>query len=224
MPLRSLTSLFALLDSSSPVDLAQIRHALGGASRATAFRFLAQVPHRRSYNFNGRYYTRLAPDLFDRFGLYSVGDVHFSLDGSLLNTVSRLVQQAQDGWTLHELQDLLKVRVQSALLKGFRGGAFSRVELDGVFLYVNQDTKIQNAQILQRRLRISGNRSPGDGIKDVPLDDSVVIQVLLVLIRHPEARPGDIVRHLRGHLPPVTIDKVEAVFTRFQLGEKKRSL
>ncbi len=61
----------------------QLRHALGRASRAATFRYLRQVRHLRSYNHNGRFYTDRDPTRFDRFGLLSLGDVHFSRDGSL---------------------------------------------------------------------------------------------------------------------------------------------
>jgi hypothetical protein len=38
---------------------------------------------------------------------------------------------------------------------------------------------------------------------DLDVSDAVIIQVLLVLIRHPGSRPADVVRRLRGHDPPI---------------------
>ena len=75
--------LLPLLASSSPVTLDQLQHALGQPSRRTTFRYLRQVRHLRSYNHNGRFYTGRDPARFDRFGLLSLGTVHFSRDGSL---------------------------------------------------------------------------------------------------------------------------------------------
>jgi hypothetical protein len=48
----------------------------------------------------------------------------------------------------------------------------------------------------------------------------VVIEVLLVLIRHLGATPSDVLRVLRGRSPPVGIEQVRAVFSRYDLGEK----
>ncbi len=66
--------------------------ALGEASRVTTFRYLKQVQCMRSYNQNGRYYTYRDPTRFDRWGLYSQGDIHFFRDGKLGDTLIRLVR------------------------------------------------------------------------------------------------------------------------------------
>jgi len=222
MPGASPSALQDILRGSSPVLLSQIQVALNNASRATAFRFLARVPYRRSYNYNGRYYAWIDSDRFDRFGLYSFDGVLFSLDGSLLRTVSRFVREAVAGYTQRELQDILKVRVRASLLQVCRQGHLARVKLEGVFVYFSQDKEVRDAQLAQRQQRIASTRTHKDTDIVAPVEDNVVIRVLLELIQHPEARPADVVRHLRGHVPPITLEQVEAVFTRFQLGEKKK--
>ena len=60
----------------------------------------------------------------------------------------------------------------------------------------------------------------GGGPGEASLDDAVVIQVLLTLVRHPGSGPAQVVRRLRGHATPITSQQVHAVFTRFDLGEK----
>jgi hypothetical protein len=52
---RSAETLIDLLASETVVDLRRIQEALGGVSSMTAFRYLKQIPYRRSYNHNGRY-------------------------------------------------------------------------------------------------------------------------------------------------------------------------
>ena len=88
---RSPELLRQLLVSETVVDLPRIESALGEVSTVTAFRYLRQVPYRRSYNHNGRYYCLHEPSRYDRFGLWSWNDIHFSVDGSLGKTVRRLV-------------------------------------------------------------------------------------------------------------------------------------
>ena len=51
----------------------------------------------KSYNHNGRFYTHPDPVRFDRYGLLSLGPVHFSRDGTLAATVRRLVRESPDG-------------------------------------------------------------------------------------------------------------------------------
>jgi hypothetical protein len=206
-----------LLRSSPVVRFPDIQAALGGASSATVFRYLKQVPYRTSYNHNGRYYALHDPSRYDRRGLFSHGDIHFSLDGTLKATVRRLVWEADAGHTHRELQDLLRVRVQVVLLDLLGKHEVGRERVDGIFVYLHIDAAVRQGQLQRREEQlVAGSTEQGE----VKLGDDVVIQVLLVLIRYPGSRPEDVVRHLRGHAPPITMQQVSAVFARYQLGEK----
>jgi len=213
---RSPSLLLELLRSKPVVDLATIRSALGNVSHMTAFRYLRQVPYRRSYNQNGRYYSHHEPSRYDRFGLWSWQDIHFSVDGSLRNTVRRLVREAEAGATQRELQERLRVRVYNTLLDLLRKGEIDRDRLARVYVYLHTDRGVRASQ-LQRREEML--RSIAES-REAETSDEVIIQVLLTLIRYPGLGPGEVVRRLRGHSPPVTTQQAEAVFTRYELGEK----
>lgn len=217
MPDRSPHALIDLLKSRTVVSFEQVQAALGDASRATAFRYLAQVPYRRSYNHNGRYYTLHDPARYDRLGLWSRGDVLFSVDGSLRGTVRRLVNEAEAGATQRELQDRLRVRVRTTLLDLLRKDEIGRERIAEVFVYLHVDPAVRQAQMQRREERISADQV---AIADGELSDAVIIHVLLTLVRHPGAQPANVVRHLHGLDPPVTLSQVRAVFTRFDLGQK----
>ena len=116
MAKRTPEMLAARLASSSPVTLPQLQAALGNASRTTTFRYLKQVRYLRSFNHNGRYYTHRDPTRFDRYGLLSLGNVHFSRDTTLAATVQRLVRESPAGRTQKELWALLHVPVHAFLL------------------------------------------------------------------------------------------------------------
>ena len=218
MPRRSSLILLELLQSAPVVVLGDIRATLNRASRATAFRYLREVPYRRSYNHNGRYYALHDPARYDRLGLFSHGDIHFSRDGTLGATVRRLVHEAEAGHTHRELQDLLRVRVQASLLDAVRKGEISRERLVEVYVYLHVDAAVRQEQVVRRRERIEAVVGSKDGQLEV--SDAVVIQVLLTLLRHPGSRPDDVVRRLRGHSPPISPRQVDAVFIRYDLGEK----
>ena len=116
---RSAQLLLDLLKVKSVVKFQDILAALNDASSATAFRYLQQVPYRSSYNHNGRYYAIYEPSRYDRFGLFHHGDIYFSRDGTLKATVRRLILESEAGFTQREMQELLRVRVQSCLQRFF---------------------------------------------------------------------------------------------------------
>ena len=134
MAKRTPHMLAARLASGSPVTFPQLQAALGNASHATTFRYLRQVPHLRSYNHNGRYYPHRDPPRFDRHGLLSLGDVHFSRHGSLAATARLLVGEPAAGRTQKELEALLHVRVQAFLLAAIRRRKLRRRRIAGVWV------------------------------------------------------------------------------------------
>lgn len=215
MRIRELQS---LLKVESIVEFSQFQAALGGASRATVFRHLALVDYRRSYNFNGRFYTRHDPRRYDTQGLYSFKGIHFSRDGNLSATVVRLVCESTAGQTQRELQDLLQVRAQSVLLEAVRQNKIAREDFQGLYLYLHPDEKSRSAQLKCRGELLETQRFEAQEVTG-----QVVIEVLLVLIRYPGSRPGDVARRLKGRPSPITLQHVRVVFDRYDLdavGEK----
>ncbi len=220
---RSVQTLRDLFASQTMVDLPRIQAALGGASSMTAFRYLRQIPYRRSYNHNGRYYCLHEPSRYDRLGLWSVGDVHFSVDGSLAKTVRRLVHEMEAGATHRELQERVRVRAHNTLLTLLRRGEIERERLAQLYVYLHPDADIRKAQLQRREALLSAEETTRLAAR-VP--DETVIQVLLTLLHHPGAKAAEVVRYLRGHSPPVAMEQVETVFARYDLasiGKKKGS-
>ena len=216
MAKRTPDMLAARLASPSPVTLPQLQAALGNASRATTFRFLKQVPHLRSYNHNGRYYTHPDPVRFDRYGLLSLGAVHFSRDGTLAATARRLVRESAAGCTHKELQARLQVRVQPFLLAAVRQRALGRERMAGVWVYLSDDPAVGDTQRRRRQARLDAHRVRAAGAAP---EAAVIIAVLLALIRHPGASAAQVARRLQGHAPPISLPQVSAVFTRFDLAQ-----
>jgi len=217
---RSPDVLLKLFAQKKVVDLSGIQEALGGVSAMTAFRHLRRVPYRRSYDHNGSYYCLFEPSRCDRMGLWSVGDVHFSKDGSLKATVRRMVHEAVAGATHRELADWLRVRVHNTLLSLVRDEEVSREQVEAVYVYLHPEASVREEQLARRRELGEARRTEGGGAHEASLDDAVIIRVLLTLVRHPGSGPTQVVRRLRGHAPPITSQQVHAVFTRFDLGEK----
>ena len=214
MSKRSYKAITELLAYREAVEFKDLQAALGNASRATTFRYLKQVPYKRSYNHNGRYYIRRDPARYDRFGLFSVGDIHFSRDRTVGETIRRLVHESAAGWTSRELQDVLHVRVQVFLLDAVRKNTVMRERLGGLYVYVDSDDAVREQQLQQRREQFSAKALVA---VEANVDDEVIIAVLLTLLHHPEAKAADVVRYLRGHSPPISMAQVDAVFARYDL-------
>ena len=208
MPQRSPDLLAKALAGPHPLTLPQLQQALLGASRTTTFRYLRQVDYLRSYNCNGRFYTLLDPQRFDRFGLLSIGTARFSRDRTLTRTVPRLIQESEAGWTDRELRSLLHVPVRPFLLSSLRARLVQRERLHGVFVYFAADGALAWRQ---REHRL--HHMP----RSLDLDPSLVIEVLLAVIRSPAASPVQLARRLQGHSPPIELSHILAVFDRFDL-------
>lgn len=212
---RSCELLLHLFDVKGAVTFPDLQKALNNASRATTFRYLQQIPYLRSYNHNGRYYAHRDPALFDRFGLYSLGNIHFSREGSLGDTLKRLILESEAGWTHRELQDLLRVRVQVLLLEAVRHREIQRDKVDGFYLYLHADPTLSRRQLQRRQQRTDIRQA--EGREATEQKDATIIQVLLMLIRHPGSRPVDVVRLLRGYSPPIAREQVDSIFARYDL-------
>lgn len=212
---QSVQALRKLFSDKTVVDLVSIQNVLGGVSSMTAFRYLREVDYRRSYNCNGRFYTLFEASGFDRWGLWSWGDVHFSVEGSLRETVRRMVAEAEVGATHRELQDRLHVRVQNTLADLMRKGEVDREGVEEVFVYVHVEAGVREGQLRRRREWIEAAAQA-----QAEMCDETVIQVLLQLIRHPGSRSADVARRLRRRSPPISSAEVQAVFSRYRLGQK----
>ena len=128
------------------VDLPTIQNALGKVSVPTAFRYLKLVPYRCSYNHNGRYYALYGASRFDRSGLWSFQGIHFSVDGTLRNTVRRLVREAPAGATHSELQLQLQLRVHNTLLELWSNDEIGRESLAGFYVYLHPEDQVRRGQ------------------------------------------------------------------------------
>jgi hypothetical protein len=216
MPKRSPETLLKLFESNEVLEFKDLQAALGYASRATTFRYLKQIPYHRSYNYNGRYYTRQDLTRYDRFGLFCWKDILFSRDRTLGETVRRLVGESAAGWTQRELQEVLRVRLGVVLLEAFEKGELARETVNGFYVYLDIDPLVRQAQLSQRQEQIAAVERAMTA-RELEVSDAVAIAILLTLLRHPAATAAEVVRRLRGHCPAITLAQVRVIFARYEL-------
>ena len=150
----SADTILALLRKETVVSLPDVLVALGPrVSRRTAFRKLKDLDARTSYSHRGGYYTLDELADFDERGFWSFAGIRFSPRRHPRRN-RRGVRQARRGRTfVDELDNLLHVGTQDALLRLAGDGRLTRHKLAGQFLYCAPDPAQQTHQLRARRLR-----------------------------------------------------------------------
>jgi hypothetical protein len=219
-PEQSRQALTRLFQRQSITDLATLSAALETSSRMSVFRRLSVLGYLSSYSHAGRYYTLRDIPQFDRDGLWQHQGVCFSRDGSLKATVERLVEQSDAGRTHHELHARLQVRVHNTLLDLVEGRRVGRETMRAHYLYVSANPARAESQLILRQQQQAGLVQP---LPEPPA--AVVIEVLLDLVQSARVRPAAdrVTERLAARGLPVTVEQVEAIFSRYGLKKTARS-
>jgi hypothetical protein len=113
-----------------------IASILGTHSKMTIFRKLKPLDYCTSYTDAGRHYVLKRFIRFDEHGLWSQGDIRFSKNGTLMQTLPVLIEKSLQGYFAAELRILLQIKVQDALIKLFNEKRLHREQLRGEYLYL----------------------------------------------------------------------------------------
>jgi len=203
-----------LFQRQSGADLSTLSAALKTSSRMSVFRRLSVLGYLSSYSHAGRYYTLRDIPPFDPDGLWQYQGVCFSRDGSLRATVERLVEQSDTGRTHPELHARLQVRVHNTLLDLVEGRRIGRETWRGHDLYLSATPARAESQLSLRQ------QQPAGLVPPLPEPSpAVVIEVLLDLVQSASVRPAAdrVAERLAARGLPITIDQVEAIFSRYGL-------
>lgn len=144
-----------LIRKQKIASLPELMTALGTHARRTVFRKLRELHCRTSYSHCGRYYTLDDVAQFDQMGLWSHREVWFSVRGTLLGTAMALVEEAEFGYFVEELDNVLHVGTKDALRKLVRLARLAREEVAGRFLYCAADANRRRRQLLARRTKLA---------------------------------------------------------------------
>lgn len=119
------------------------------------FRKLAELSYRASYSHSGGYYTLDEIARFDERELWSHRDVWFSTYGTLLSTAEAVVEAADCGHYVDELDNTLHVSTKDTLRKLVHDGHLAREKLGGQFLYCAANPIRKRQQMLARRVLLA---------------------------------------------------------------------
>jgi len=131
------SKLMESLERERILSLDRIALALDKPSRSTLFRKLAELGLRASYSHRGRYQTLDLFAEYDEQGLWSFRGVHFSQQGTLLETIVSLVERSRQGYFASELRALLRVGVHNALAHLYAVHRLRREQYAHEYLYLS---------------------------------------------------------------------------------------
>ena len=139
-----------LIVKNKMATMVEMKAAMGTTVDATIFRKLRQLCYLRSYSHRGKYYTLPEIVRFNEQGLWSCRGVHFSKQGSLLNTIEHHVNHCVAGYFEYELESLLHVVVRVAVLKLLSDNKIYRQKVAGRYLYCSSRMKKRKRQCSER--------------------------------------------------------------------------
>ncbi|MGH9077362.1 MAG: hypothetical protein ACRDY0_07905 [Acidimicrobiales bacterium] len=171
--------LIGLLRQRKIATMDELKEALGSSADATVFRKLAEVDYRTSYSQRGRFSTLDDIARFDDLGLWSFRQVWFSRFGTLVSTVEALVTTAEAGYDSAELQRVLHVDANQALLNLARAGRLTREQVAGRYLYLSPDTPTRRSQLAARAVYDADTPRLGFGVGPRVLADELRAAIVL---------------------------------------------
>ncbi len=140
-----------LIVKNKMATMVEMKAAMGTTVDATIFRKLRQLCYLRSYSHRGKYYTLPEIARFNEQGLWLHRGVHFSKQGSLLNTLEHHVNHCVAGYFEYELESLLHVVVRVAVLKLLSDNKIYRQKVAGRYLYCSSRMKKRKRQCSERK-------------------------------------------------------------------------
>jgi hypothetical protein len=140
-----------LLRQQTIATMPQLKNALGTSVTFTVLRKLAPLGYRTSYSHGGTYYTLDSLAQYDELGLWSYRNVHFSRQGTLVNTAATLVTHAPAGYFTHELDAVLHVATKDALRQLVEQERLDRRKLAGRYWYGAKERQRRQEQWAARQ-------------------------------------------------------------------------
>jgi len=147
-------SLNRLFEVKKIATMAELKTTLGTGVDMTVFRKLRELSYLSSYSHRGKYYTLRALAEFNEQGLWTYRSAHFSVYGTLVETVYGFVNKSEGGYSAYELEKVLSTSTKQPLLHLFRCGRVYRERLSGQYVYFCKDCTLRRRQIVLRRGRL----------------------------------------------------------------------
>ncbi len=143
-------SLITYLNNKKIATIEEIKATLNTQSRMTVFRRLNQLDYISSCSHRGEYYSLKRIAKYNQSGLWIYNSVLFSIYGTLKKTLQMLINQSQGGYNASELNKVLNVKVDDALLELIKNKSINRKKIAGVYVYFTSAPNCAKKQELTR--------------------------------------------------------------------------
>ena len=143
--------LLTYLNNKTIATIEEVKTVLGTQSRMTVFRRLRKLDYISSYSHRGKYYSLKRMAKFNKYGLWIYKSIFFSKHGTLKNTLRILIDQSLRGYTASELNVILRIKVDDALLQLKKNKYINRKRISGVYVYLSNLTNFAKKQELTRK-------------------------------------------------------------------------
>ena len=164
------------LNNSKIATIEDLKIVLNTQSRMTVFRWLRKMNYISSCSHRGKYYSLKQLAKYNQYGLWIYKTVLFSEYGTLKKTLEILISKSEKGYTASELNKVLNIKVDDALLELQKNRIINRKKISGVYVYLSTASKCAKKQELIRNDSIQYQ----DGLKMCP--EVLMIELKAALI------------------------------------------
>ena len=171
-----------------------------------------------SYNFKGQYITLKDIPIFDENGIWEYQQARFSNWGNVEETICHIVDRSTAGISAGEIAETLQIQTHNQLLKCRRKGLLVSVQYGRKQVYYSLDGKKRRHQMEAREAMV---RESLKLMKQKTPSNKTIIDVLLVMVKHNETKPENIVHILTSMGKRMNTSDVTWVINEY--GIKKNS-
>jgi predicted transcriptional regulator len=195
-------------------------------SHMTVVRALKKFGYYTSYNKNSAFYTLHDIPEFDVHGIWAYNDIYFSCYGTLEQTIVALVENSDTGFTVQELNEILKAEVKNILSRLCRQKRLSRCFSGRYAIYLSSDHQRKTKQEACRKEQIEKTKDDSSvkilrkKLLPEKLDAITVIKVLVKMIEFPKASDASISQSFQRQGVSITAKDVRRVIEFYCLEKK----
>ena len=146
--------LITYLNKKKIVTMDEVKALLNTNVRMTVYRKLSQLNYISSCSHSGRYYSLKRIARFNQNGIWNYKSVIFSKYGTIKKTIEYLIENSSKGYTASELNHVVNVKVDDALLELLKLKVILRKKVSGVYVYYSTSSNLSKQQELKRKNRI----------------------------------------------------------------------
>ena len=132
------------------MTIGELKSTLRTQYRMTVFRKLSMLGYISRYSHSGKYYSLKRIARYNKYGIWSYKSALFSKNGTLKKTIENLIGSSKKGYTAFELNSIVKVKVEDALLELIKTKIISRKKITGIYIYFTNASKLSKKQELTR--------------------------------------------------------------------------